>query len=122
MSLYETETKAIVTTINNETKIALFSDPLYRYEIKTIASDDRKTVNEAAEEFHMEIANSFGLFASTITIYKNVYDVENLVLRLEKLFKDDFASEKEVCDIVEALQEKINDAYASGATTTTVSF
>ena len=94
MSLYETETKAIVTTINNETKIALFSDPLYRYEVKTIASDDRKTVNEAAEEFHMEIANSFGLFASTITIYKNVYDVENLVLRLEKLFKDDFASEK----------------------------
>lgn len=121
MSLYETETKAIVTTINNETKIALFSEPLYRYEVKTVASDDRKTVNEAAEEFHMEIANSFGLFASTITIYKNVYDVENLVLRLEKLFKDDFASEKEVCDIVEALQEKINDAYASGATTT-VSF
>lgn len=121
MSLYETATISVVTTVNNETKIALFTQPLRRFEVKTVASDDRKTINEAAEEFHMEIANSFGLFASTITIYKNVYDVEELVLRLEKLFKEDYASKKEVCDIVEALQEKINDAYASG-TTTCVSF
>lgn len=115
MSLYETATKAIVTTINNETKIALFSEPLYRYEVKTIASDDRKTINQATEEFHMEIANSFGLFASTITIYKNVYDVEDLVLRLEKLFKDDFASEEQIKKVVSDIEAQINESYASSA-------
>lgn len=115
MSLYETATISVVTTVNNETKIALFTQPLRRFEVKTVNSDDIETITKATEEFHAEVANSYGLFASTMTIYNNVNHVNELVLRLEKLFKDDFASEEQIKKVVSDIETQINESYASSA-------
>ena len=113
MSLQEAATKAIVAKINNEIKIALFSDPLYHYEVKTVASDDKETIANAVEKFHMELANTFGLMASTITIYENVANVEALVLCLELLYKDEFASENQIEGVISSLKDQINESYTS---------
>lgn len=104
MSLYETVTISVVTTVNNETKIALFTQPLRRFEVKTVNSDDIETITKATEQFHAEVSNSYGLFASTMTIYNNVNNVNELVLRLEKLFKDDFASEEQIKNVVSDIE------------------
>lgn len=113
MSLHEVATKAIITKINNATKIALFSEPLYSYAVKTVASDNKETITKAVEDFHSELANTFGLMASTITIYKNVANVEALVLCLELLYKDKFAAENQIEGVISALQDQINESYAS---------
>lgn len=113
MSLHEVATKAIITKINNATKIALFSEPLYSYAVKTVASDNKETITKAVEDFHSELANTFGLMASTITIYKNVANVEALVLCLELLYKDKFASENQIEGVISSLQDQINESYAS---------
>lgn len=115
MSLCETSTISVVTTVNNQTKVALFTQPLRRFEVKTVDSDDIETITKATEEFHAEVANSYGLFASTMTIYNNVNNVENLVLRLEKLFKDDFASEEQIKKVVSNIKAQINESYANSA-------
>ena len=113
MSLHEVATKAIITKINNATKIALFSDPLYRYAVKTVASDDKETITKAVEDFHSELANTVGVITSTITIYENVANVEALLLCLELLYKDEFASENQIEGVISSLQDQINESYAS---------
>lgn len=113
MSLHEVATKAIITKINNATKIALFSDPLYRYAVKTVAFDDKETITKVVEDFHSELANTIGVIASTITIYENVANVEALVLCLKLLYKDEFASENQIEGIISSLQDQINESYAS---------
>ena len=113
MSLYETATISVVTTVNNETKIALFTQPLRRFEVKTVDSDDIETITKATEKFHAEVANAYGLFASTMTIYNNVNNVDELILRFEKLFKDSFSSEEQIKNVVSDIESKINESYAS---------
>lgn len=115
MSLYETATISVVTTVNNETKIALFTQPLRRYEVKTVKSDDIKTITKATEQFHAEVANAYGLFATTMTIYNNVNNVDDLILRFEKLFKDSFSSEEQIKNVVSDIKSQINESHASSA-------
>lgn len=115
MSLYETTTISVVTTVNNETKIALFTQPLRRYEVKTVESNDMQTIIKATEKFHAEVANAYGLFATTMTIYNNVNNVDELILRFEKLFKDSFSSEEQIKNIVSDIESQINKTYASSA-------
>lgn len=50
-----------------------------------------------------------------MTIYNNVNDVNELVLRLEKLFKDDFASEEQIREVISNIEAQINESYASSA-------
>lgn len=50
-----------------------------------------------------------------MTIYNNVKDVNELVLRLEKLFKDDFASKEQIKKVVSDIEAQINESYASSA-------
>ena len=113
MSLQEAATKAIVAKINNEIKIALFSEPLYSYAVKTVASDNNETITKAVEDFHSELANTFGLMASTITIYENVANVEALILCLELLRNVNFASENQIEGVISSLKDQINESYAS---------
>ena len=72
-----------------------------------------ETITKATEQFHAEVANAYGLFATTMTIYNNVSNVDELVLRFEKLFKDSFSSEEQIKNVVSDIESQINESYAS---------
>lgn len=120
MPLYEAVTKVVIANIYGEIKIVLFSDPLYLYDIRTIPTYDKDIIMEIVETFNQRLANTYRLIATTMTIYENVPNVDNLVLRLETLYHNDELTKafpNSIRDGINTLQSRINDAYADSSVT-----
>lgn len=87
MQSYTTNT--IVIKDNQETKLLHYTLPTNMIRIDTVADDANKTIIDATNDFQETIANTFGAYMTTATIYKNVTGITKHFKKIEELYQQD---------------------------------
>ena len=112
MQSYTTNT--IVIKDNQETKLLHYTLPTNIIRIDTVVDDTNKTIIGATNDFQETIANTFGAYMTTATIYKNVIGITKHFKKLEELYQqDDLKWSATIIDEhIKAINQWINECYA----------
>lgn len=112
-------TRTIVIKDNKQTKLLHYTQPANFIRIDTLTNDTNKTISQATNDFQETVANTFGAYVTTATIYKNVAGVTRHFKKIEELYKqNDLKWSATIIDEhIEAINEWINECYADGKPT-----
>ena len=112
-------TRTIVIKDNNQTKLLHYTQPANIIRIDTLSDDTNKAISQATNDFQETVANTFGAYTTTATIYKNVAGITRHFKKIEELYKqNDLKWSATIIDEhIEAINEWINECYADGKPT-----
>lgn len=63
------KTRTIVIKDNNQTKLLHYTQPANIIRIDTLSDDTNKAISQATNDFQEIVANTFGAYTTTATIY-----------------------------------------------------
>ena len=112
-------TRTIVIKDNKQTKLLHYTQPANFIRIDTLTNDTNKAISQATNDFQETVANTFGAYVTTATIYKNVTGVTKHFKKIEELYnQNDLKWSATIIDEhIETINEYINECYADGKPT-----